>query len=163
MTSRVCDVVAALGDAIAQRIGAPRYNLWFAKNTKFTWTDDLLTVGVPNLFFQEWLEKSFAGEVKESAREILGQPMQVRFAIDAELFQTARKTQEATGEVPPAEQLRDNPSDKTPEKPKRTKTLKTTNKSSSSPLESFSKTSRTPTKESPPSNPSWPLPDTTTF
>ena len=122
MTGRVCDVVAALGDAIARRIGPPRYNLWFAKNTKFTWTDDLLTVGVPNLFFQEWLEKSFAGEVQESAREILGQPMRVRFAIDAELFQTTRKTQEAAGEAPKPVQLRENAGDKTPEKPKRTTT-----------------------------------------
>ncbi len=121
MTGRVCDVVAALGDAIARRIGEPRFNLWFAKNTKFTWADDLLTVGVPNLFFQEWLEKSFASEVRESAREILGRPMRVRFAIDPELFQTARKTQGAAGETPKLEPLREKPNDQTPQKSKRSK------------------------------------------
>lgn len=95
MTTRERDVVAVLGKAIAQRIGEPRYNLWFAKHTRLTWTDDLLTVGVPNLFFQEWLEKAFADAVRAAASEVLGQPMRVAFAIDAQLFQAARQAQKA--------------------------------------------------------------------
>ena len=57
MTTSEREVVAALGEAISRRIGEPRYNLWFATNTNFTWDDDCLRVGVPNHFYQEWLKK----------------------------------------------------------------------------------------------------------
>jgi chromosomal replication initiator protein len=87
------EVVASLGQAIAQRIGEPRYNLWFARKTKFTWEDDLLVVGVPNHFYQEWLQNTFIDAVRAAAQLVLGRPMQVRFAIDPELFQAARQAQ----------------------------------------------------------------------
>jgi chromosomal replication initiator protein len=88
------DVVAALGRAIAERIGEPRYNLWFDRNTKFSWDESQLTVGVPNHFFQEWLQNTFTEPVRSAASDVLGRPVQVRFAIDAELFQASRRTQE---------------------------------------------------------------------
>src|SRR6266478_5543764 len=53
------DVVAALGHALCQRIGAPRYDLWFRAKTKFRLDPAGLRVGVPNRFFQEWLQKTF--------------------------------------------------------------------------------------------------------
>jgi chromosomal replication initiator protein len=87
------EVVAALEQAIVQRIGEPRYHLWFDQNTKFTWEDGLLRVGVPNHFFQEWLAKTFTDAVREAASAVLGRPMEVRFAIDPELFQAARRAQ----------------------------------------------------------------------
>ena len=93
MTTSDRDVATALGQAIARRIGEPRYLLWFHRNTKFTWTDDLLVVGVPNHFYQEWLENTFADAVRSAAGDVLGTPMRVRFTIDAELFQTARREQ----------------------------------------------------------------------
>ncbi|HEV3203444.1 MAG TPA: chromosomal replication initiator protein DnaA [Gemmataceae bacterium] len=90
-----CDrqVVATLGREIARRIGEPRYNLWFGKNTKFTWDSDVLTVGVPNHFFQEWLQNKFGEAVRHAACEILERPMMVRFVIDPDLFQAARRSQ----------------------------------------------------------------------
>jgi chromosomal replication initiator protein len=90
------EVAAALGQAIALRIGEPRYNLWFGKNTKFSWEADRLLVGVPNHFYQEWLQQTFAGDVRAAATEVLGRPVHVRFAIDAELFQQFRQDQAET-------------------------------------------------------------------
>src|SRR5207253_58682 len=87
------EVVAALGEAISQRIGEPRYHLWVERNTRFTWQDDLLVVGVPNHLYLEWLQKTFADPVLAAASDVLGRPMQVRFAIDPELFQAARREQ----------------------------------------------------------------------
>jgi chromosomal replication initiator protein len=86
-------VAEALGRAIARRIGEPRYQLWFERHTKFVWQDGLLTVGVPNRHFEEWLEKTFGAAVADAAREVFGRPMQVRFTIDPELFQAARREQ----------------------------------------------------------------------
>ncbi|HLJ91731.1 MAG TPA: DnaA N-terminal domain-containing protein, partial [Gemmataceae bacterium] len=95
MTASEREIVASLGKAIAQRIGEPRYNLWFTRNTKFMWNGDHLVVGVPNHFYQEWLQSTFAEAVRDAAHEILGRPMQIRFAIDPELFQAARHAQAA--------------------------------------------------------------------
>src|SRR5207302_3439924 len=84
---------------IARRVGEKRYDLWFAKNTKLSWDDDKLVVGVPNRFFQEWLQSTFVEHVRVAASSVLGRPMQVHFAIDPELFQAARRTQLAVGAV----------------------------------------------------------------
>jgi chromosomal replication initiator protein len=93
LTASEREVVASLSQAIAQRIGEPRYNLWFARNTKFTWSDERLVVGVPNHFYQDWLQNTFADAVRSAAHEVLGRPMQVSFTIDPELFQAARQAQ----------------------------------------------------------------------
>jgi chromosomal replication initiator protein len=85
--------VATLEQTIAQRIGQPRYRLWFDGKTKFNWDDRQLVVGVPNRFYQEWLEKTFAHAVRTAADMVLGQPMQVRFAIDPQLYQSSRIAQ----------------------------------------------------------------------
>jgi chromosomal replication initiator protein len=90
------DVVAALAQQLCRRIGEPRYNLWFAGKTKFTWHDDHLAIGVPNLFLQDWLHKTFEADVRAVAAEVFGRPAPVRFVIDPELFQAARQREAAT-------------------------------------------------------------------
>lgn len=94
MTTSDQEVVAGLGQELVRQIGEPRYNLWFAQHTKFTWDADLLVVGVPNHFFQEWLQKTFEDAVRAAAARVLGRAMRIRFVIDPELFQAARRAQE---------------------------------------------------------------------
>lgn len=104
MTVSERDVVAALEQELVRRIGEPRYNLWFDRNTRFRWEDDHLLVGVPNHFFQEWLDKTFGEAVRAAASQVFGKPMQVRFSIDPELFQAARRAQaEAALPVAPSD------------------------------------------------------------
>lgn len=87
------DVVAAVAQALSQRIGEPRFNLWFTGKTKLVLADGRLTVGVPNLFLQDWLQKTFGDEVRGAAADVFGAPADVRFVIDPELFQAARERQ----------------------------------------------------------------------
>jgi len=98
LTASERKIVAALEEAIIQRVGEPRYKLWFERHTRFTWEDDTLTVGVPNRHFEEWLQKTFAGAVKDAACEVFGQPIAIRFTIDPELFQAARQEQQQAKE-----------------------------------------------------------------
>lgn len=84
------DAVAAVAHALSQRIGDARFNLWFAGKTKFIRTDEHLAVGVPNLFLQDWLQKTFGPDVQAAAADALGEKVAVRFVIDPELFQAAR-------------------------------------------------------------------------
>jgi chromosomal replication initiation ATPase DnaA len=87
------DITEALGQALATRIGKKRYELWFAGNTRLSWQEGQLVVGVPNLFYHDWLQKTYAQDIAAVAQELLGQPAPVRFAIDPELLKAARKRQ----------------------------------------------------------------------
>jgi len=95
VTTHELELVAALGQAVARRIGPQRYALWFDKHTRFRFADGELTVGVPNRHFEEWLNKTFRDAVVAAAAEVLGAEPPVRFAIDPELFQAARREQAA--------------------------------------------------------------------
>ncbi len=94
------ELTTALEQAVARRIGEPRYKLWFDRHTRFSWDDAVLTVGVPNRHFEEWLHKTFHEALTAAAREVFGRPLAVRFVIDPELFQAARREQQA--EVKPS-------------------------------------------------------------
>lgn len=96
--------IQALEQAIIQRISEPRYKLWFEGRTLFHWNADQLTVGVPNRHFGEWVEKNFGAATAAAAQEVFGQAMQVRFVIDPQLFQEARREQD---EARAAEQSRE--------------------------------------------------------
>ena len=94
------DVVAAVAQALSQRIGEARFSLWFAGKAKFVLADEHLAVGVPNLFLQDWLQKTFGADVQAAAEEVLGASTVVRFVIDAELFQGARQRENETRDLP---------------------------------------------------------------
>jgi len=105
------DVAATLGAAIAHRIGASRYQLWFDRHTSFHREADRLIVGVPNRHFQEWLERKFATQVAAATAEVFGETLQVVFRIDSRLFQQARELEQRPSpqpvvNAPPPETIR---------------------------------------------------------
>ncbi len=107
----------ALEQTLIRRIGEPRYKLWFDRHTRFTWDEDRLTVGVPNRHFEEWLQKTFHDALTAAAREVFGRAMGVRFVIDPQLFQAARREQaEVKAAAPQPQQAsgRREPADATP-------------------------------------------------
>ncbi|HMF13896.1 MAG TPA: DnaA N-terminal domain-containing protein, partial [Gemmataceae bacterium] len=91
MTTSQHGVAAELEQALVQRIGERRFNLWFASNARFRCDDNQLTVGVPNLFFQNYLESKFGTDVAAAATEAVGAAVAVRFVIEPALFQAARR------------------------------------------------------------------------
>ena len=54
-----------------------------------------LVVGVPNLHFQDWLNKKFGADVQAAAKQVAGRAIPVRFVIEPALFQAARSEQAA--------------------------------------------------------------------
>ncbi len=94
LQTRQRSLETALAEAIIRRIGAPRYQLWFERHTIFERDEAGLTVGVPNLHYQEWLQKTFSVAVTEAAAEVFGCALAVRFLIDPGLFQKARREQD---------------------------------------------------------------------
>jgi chromosomal replication initiator protein len=109
------EIAAGLAHALARRIGEPRFKLWFERRTHFRHDDagNVLTVGVPNRHFEEWLQKTFSADVEAAAVEVFDRPVSVRFAIDPQLFQAARKEQaEARSVVAPTRPVEPDPSKK---------------------------------------------------
>ena len=101
------DLEERLQDAIVRRVGAPRYQLWFDGHTRFVLVGERLVVGVPNLHFQEWLQRTFGDAVRAAAAEVVGAPVAVRFAIDPELFRAARAAQEEDARAAGAPEARE--------------------------------------------------------
>jgi len=100
VVSRVSQV-AALEAAISAKVGAGRYAMWFTGHTRFEIGETDLTIGVPNLHFQEWLTHNFSTEVRAAVLEVFDRPLEVRFRIDAAMFQQARAEQAAATPTEP--------------------------------------------------------------
>jgi chromosomal replication initiator protein len=109
-------VVAALGRAIAQRIGEPRYNLWFVRKTKYVVNEGVLDVGVPNLFLQSFLQEQFADDVQAAAGEVLDGAVKVRFTMHPELFDSpaGHERDSQTGPDAPANRAVSPPKERRP-------------------------------------------------
>lgn len=88
------DIAAVLVPVLIERIGAGRYDLWLKDRSVFQLSDDCLTVGVPNLHFQNWIQKLLGDAIRQTAADILDRPVQVRFRIEPHLFQALRAEQQ---------------------------------------------------------------------
>jgi chromosomal replication initiator protein len=71
--------------AIIRRIGEPRFNLWFRQQTKFVRLDDCMVVGVPNLYFHDWLQATYGDVLQEAVTEVFGDGIGLRFVVDPDL------------------------------------------------------------------------------
>ena len=79
------EIVPAMRRALAERVGAERYDLWFAASTRFRIADDRLIVGVAGAFLQDWLRTNFRAHLEAVAYEGLGPTATVAFEIDPQL------------------------------------------------------------------------------
>jgi chromosomal replication initiator protein len=81
--------LARLADAIAQRVGQQRFNVWFHNSTKLDLKQDGLEIAVPNDFISEWIGTHFTRSIQEAAHEVLGCSLPVRFSVVPQLFEVA--------------------------------------------------------------------------
>ncbi|MCS7032439.1 MAG: chromosomal replication initiator protein DnaA [Phycisphaerae bacterium] len=78
--------LARLAEAIAQRVGPQRFNVWFNNSTKLDLKQDGLEISVPNDFISEWIGTHYTRPIQEAANEVLGAPLAVRFCVVPQLF-----------------------------------------------------------------------------
>lgn len=98
MTKDDKEVVSVLRDALADKVGRERFDLWFGSKTRLELNDNILTVGAPNRFFQEWLRANFRGEIENACRSALGRALSIHFCIDGSLEGTAGTLMRQGGE-----------------------------------------------------------------
>jgi chromosomal replication initiator protein len=85
--------VAAIAHEVAAQVGELRYNLWFKENARLEITDHELLIGVPNLFFQEWLTSNFLSPVRKATEMVLGRRLPIRIVVDGEMFRASRSAE----------------------------------------------------------------------
>ena len=93
MTTTCIQAVEKISEAIARKVGAQRYRIWFKNSTRLTLEEDYVKVGVPNLFIGSWIETHFAEAIHGAVAEVLDRPAKVIFTIDPELFGGQRRRQ----------------------------------------------------------------------
>jgi chromosomal replication initiator protein len=93
MHSTVTDEVSAIKEALASKVGAQKYRIWFKNSTRMNLSDGYLKIGVPNLFIAGWLENHFMRDITEAAHAVTRQQPRITFTIDPELSGHQRRTQ----------------------------------------------------------------------
>jgi chromosomal replication initiator protein len=79
--------LSRLADAIAQRVGQQRFNVWFNNSTKLELKHDGMEVAVPNDFISEWIATHFTRAIQDAAHEVMGSSLAVKFHVMPQLFE----------------------------------------------------------------------------
>jgi chromosomal replication initiator protein len=66
------EIVSALQDALADKVGKKRYDLWFGTSTHLSFDGKSLRIGVPNHCFLDWIRGNFHRQISEACEEVLG-------------------------------------------------------------------------------------------
>ena len=82
MTKDDKEIVSALQDALAGKVGKKRYDLWFGTSTRLSFDGSALRVGVPNQCFLDWIRGNFRSQIVEACEEVLGCCPIIDFHLD---------------------------------------------------------------------------------
>ena len=77
-------IEAELRAAVAEKVGAAKFGLWFGDDVRLGVEGDSLEVGVPTGFFREWIKGHFAGSLIEAAEAVVGRPLKLAFTVEGE-------------------------------------------------------------------------------
>src|SRR2546430_6646758 len=89
--------LSRLADAIAQRVGQQRFNVWFNNSTRLELKQDGLEIAVPNDFISEWIATHFTRPMQDAAHEVLGCSLAVRFHVMPQLFEMSEGNGDGNG------------------------------------------------------------------
>jgi len=94
------DIVSALRQALADRIGHQRFEMWFGSGCRFELNGATLAVYTPTGFFQQWLAKNFRGRLEQIARQVIGRTVRVEFLVDSQQCDRLAAVASSTGQSP---------------------------------------------------------------
>jgi chromosomal replication initiator protein len=76
------EIVSALQDVLAGKVGKKRYDLWFGSSTQLSFDGQALRVVVPNQCFLDWIRGNFRVQIVAACEEVLGSCPAIDFLID---------------------------------------------------------------------------------
>ena len=77
------DIASAVRTTLADKVGKERFDLWFGSGTWFRWDERALTIGVPTVFFRDWIRSNFRQQIESACLETIGKCPTVKFHVDA--------------------------------------------------------------------------------
>jgi chromosomal replication initiator protein len=80
-------------DDIRASIGEQRHSLWFSNVHPIDFTDNTVTLGVPNLFVRDWVSSRFSKAIRDAFANHLSSPVKITYTIDPTLFRKHREEQ----------------------------------------------------------------------
>ena len=83
MNSCAPAVLETFLEALAKRIGAQRYKVWFANLAQIALADSTVTVMVPNSFVANWIQKHYADLLVRMASEVVGHQCKLKLEVSA--------------------------------------------------------------------------------
>lgn len=81
MDSEATRKASVLFDTLKRKVSRQQFATWFQRTRVVAWKGGEITVGVPNRFYQEWMQKHFIGVVAEAAGEVQDAPARVAFQV----------------------------------------------------------------------------------
>ena len=82
MTKDDMDIVLALLEAVADRVGKNRFEVWFGPRARIDWDGKVLTIGAPNQFFLDWIRANFRTAVEDACLAVIGRRPQLDFRVE---------------------------------------------------------------------------------
>ena len=77
------DIVSALRNALADKVGTERFELWFGANTRLVLADGTLTIAAPSRFLSDFLRLNFRDQVEAACLDVLGELPALEFRAGA--------------------------------------------------------------------------------
>jgi chromosomal replication initiator protein len=69
---------------IEKELSKPSFETWLKSTKAISYTEDLVTVSVPNEFAKDWLEGRYASLIKDSLHIVLNRDIEVKFIVPKE-------------------------------------------------------------------------------
>lgn len=91
------EIVSAVREALAGRVGKERFELWFGRGVRIEWLGGALRLVAAEAFRLDCLRRAFRADLLAAAMAVLGASVPLEFAVDAAL------AQEQTAEAPEGE------------------------------------------------------------
>jgi len=66
---------------IADKVGESAFELWFKPMKLLSLQENVMTIGIPNRFFREWIEDYYPSIINEMSEEIIGHPVSIKYKI----------------------------------------------------------------------------------
>lgn len=86
----------ALGE-LQIEVSKPNYTTWLKNSRGISCEDDVFVVGVPNTFVAEWLSRRFYSLIKKTLANIVGEDVEVHFAVYTQYQLPATSLRQADG------------------------------------------------------------------
>jgi chromosomal replication initiator protein len=81
------EIVSAVREALAGRVGRERFELWFGRGVRIEWLGGVLRLVAAEAFRLDCLRRAFRADLLAAAMAVLGTSVPLEFAVDAALAQ----------------------------------------------------------------------------